>query len=313
MTLRSVDERALAASARVLRRAGRWAQGRWRGTHAAVRGTAARLGDVDRRYARRGPLAVLRDLPQAGAVVLALIFVAAAGTVLDRTGPAATTPSRSESAPPMPAVPDGYVGPRLGDNVHAYAVAATARLRERALGAPDEHMYAVVSLTGYLSPRQLRALLGPLRPVRIFFRVPPPPAQTAVNQGRITSDLLADADHAFAVTSDIRRRAAVELRRAAAGISDADPAQQQRIKDYDLQTARYLEHEARVLRPGCTCVFGVAVEGQARQLLALAAYPRVRLVDPGPQGAPLDQLVFRALLPEERKIVTGGNEVVPRG
>jgi hypothetical protein len=83
-----------------------------------------------------------------------------------------------------------------------------------------------------------------------------------------------------------------------------DPAQ----KASNEADARLFRREARILRGPCPCVFGVVVQAPLRLLVDLLAMPGVRVVDASGPGARLDDFAFTALLPEDKTVVTGGNQ-----
>jgi hypothetical protein len=262
-----------------------------------------RLRRVDDRWTGRGPLALLRDVPQLGAVAIAALVLANAVTISQRVHPnrAAAKPVPTSSASPEPGDPDdGHLGPLLGDKVPLYVQTARDHLQRAAQGSPDGEVVAVISLRSYRTPEQVNALLPRIEVLRVFFRAPLRLPNGLVHDVEVHS-LVADTRKAIAQAGAARQAEANELLRVAATIQN-DPAQ----KADQEKDAKIYQAEARLLRGGCDCVFGVVVRAKLRVLVDLLS--SVRVVDAGsPSGGPGDY-EFTALLPEEKVTATAGNQ-----
>ncbi|HVE74146.1 MAG TPA: hypothetical protein VNA30_03520 [Mycobacteriales bacterium] len=327
MKLRELDERIIpdvarrtqtaAARVRQVRRrtSTRLARARPSGRRAAgpTRPASAivRLRALDARLSNRGPLALLRDLPQLGALVIAVLVLISGATVAQRSEPRqdlvasepdGSAPDGSTPGAANPSSDGGLLGPEIGDNVGEYLDRADRRLQDRIVANPDERSFAVVSFARYLTPAEAAAVLGDdVGGFRVFFRVPAAGVQTEVEDSAVRR-LVPDSLAAFARVATQRRADIGPLLEMAR--TTEDPA----FKSFFEMTAKAYQIEIDKLSAGCACVFGVVTNAANADLRELRAKPAVRVVDIGPQGAGLDVLTFRALLPEEKVTVTGGNE-----
>jgi hypothetical protein len=266
-----------------------------------------RLRRVDDRWTRRGPLALLREVPQLGAVLLTLLLLVGAVTIRLRPHHHGSRTEAGqqpdESAAPDPDDPGGgHLGPQLGDDVATYVAAARARLASAAAGAPDGTALAVVSFKTYQTPEQAAALLGRLDPRRVFFRAPLALTIAGTHDAPV-NDLAPDTHRAAVRVAAGLEAEAQELLRLNRTIADNDPQKPAQARD----AANHLR-EAKLLRKPCACVYAVVVRTRLRLLTDLLAQPAVRVVDPSPANATADAFTFSGLLPEERKTVTGGNQ-----
>jgi hypothetical protein len=274
-----------------------------------------RLRGVDDRYARSGPLALLRDLPQLGYLAIGAIVLAGGATALQRSRNVDardagdqvvdTAPGGGDDLPDLEEG-DARVGPALGDDVVSYLGDAQAELRRRAdRDDDDDHSWAVVSFVRYLDPTQLAATVKRTPPSFILFRVPPRPGTQAEPEAPapVKGDVTQATVSAFARVARDKRVEAAEKERLVTETAN-DPAFQ---KEYADLAAQY-KREATALSGGCACVFAVIVKASADDLLRLSRVAGVRTVDIGPRNAEFKDLQFRGLLPEEKVTVTGGNE-----
>ena len=266
-----------------------------------------RLRRVDDRWTRRGPLALLRDVPQLGAVAIAAVVLANLGVVKARTRPERRPPAEAldPTATPTPTEGEpagGHLGPELGQNVRLYVAAARVRLLRIGSQTPDGVAVAVVSFAKYQTPEQVRDLLGPVETARVLYRAPLKLPDGPVHQITV-GDLVRDTRKDFLRVAKGRETEARELVAINETIVN-DPAQR---ADQERDAAAY-QREANVLRGPCACVYAVVVQARLRLLVDLLANLAVRAVDPSPAGAPLDVYEFSGLLPEERTTVTGGNQ-----
>lgn len=268
-----------------------------------------RLRRVDDRWTRSGPLAVMREIPQLGALAIAAVVLVSGVTVKTRTEAQRTARTGTEqgSDDQPPAGDDRLaIGPQIGDSVQAYVDSTRTRLAGLAAGQPDAATVAVVSFGQYRTPSQVQEILGPAATVvRIFYRpsklalTAAPPSETAVN------DLVTDSRKEFLRVAITKEADAKELLKVASTIGDTDPAQ----KAEQLKDAAIYQEEAKQLRGDCACIYAVLVQTRLRVLVGLLDAPGVRAVDAGAPGARTgDYESYTALLPEEKVTVTGGNQ-----
>jgi hypothetical protein len=328
VNLRELDDRVLPVLARRLQRAPRPSPppaapvpeqpvgGEGQVAARPARGPAPvilRLREVDDRYAR-GPLALVREIPQLGFLFLAVLLLVSGASVLQRrSDDAAGGPGRSGIEGPASPGADGdlTLGPVLGDDVPTYLAESQQSLQRRADGADaDEPAWAVVSFRSYLGPDQVASTLRDPRAAFVLFRVPP----KAGTQAEPSEPIPVGKDTATGIRSAFAAVARGKLEEAEgfdelARTSENDPAFQEAYR----ADAAQRRAEAAVLAKGCACVFAALVRATPKELLALSTVPEVRVVDLAPAGAELDTLQVRGLLPEEKVTVTGGNEGSPGG
>jgi hypothetical protein len=264
-----------------------------------------RLRRIDDRWTGRGPLALVRDVPQLGAVAIAALVLANAVTISQRIHPnrAAAKPAATRSASPAPGDPDdGHLGPLLGDKVPLYIQSAKEHLLRTAAGSPDGQVIAVISLRSYQTPEQVNALLPGIDVLRVFFRAPLRLPNGEVHDVAVHS-LVVDTRKAIARAGASRQAEANELRKVAATIRNDAAMKAEQEKD-----ARIYQQEANLLRGGCDCVFGVVVRAKLRVLADLLNSAPVRVVDAGSPSAGPGDYDFTALLPEEKITATAGNQ-----
>jgi hypothetical protein len=204
-------------------------------------------------------------------------------------------------------IPDrsARVGVTDGDWIPDYLAAGRDRLSRLALAAPDVPVYALVSLSKYLTPDQVATLVrtavattsgnssGQLTTVYAKARALIPGRQTEVvtlSANRVPDDLVAT------------------LANLAAG-KDAEAAR------YDAQaagaanspatiSAQIDREEARQYRQKCACIYALVVKGVPAALARLADQPETRVVDPAPQVVDPSSTAFLPPLPEQSERVT---------
>lgn len=256
-----------------------------------------RLRGLDERHARRGVLGLVADVPQLGAVLVALLLAVSAFTVAARQpSPGDDTGSGRVDVSVNPGV--ALVGIRPGTPVIGYLEDAQERLQKLA-ATPDASLLALISFDQYITAAEAAQLAAPTKPTRAFYA----PRGTGVAPGttayasvvNITVDL--PAQLAAAANNLLREAKAQEAFAATiAGVNDEERAQ----KAEQLKDAKTLRAQAKALAPGCACVFAVLVRGPARVLLELSRRPGIRVVDPAPAGAQTGLLDFFPLRPETR-------------
>jgi len=272
-----------------------------------------RLRALDARYTRGGPLALLRDVPQLGGFLVAVLILANGATVAQRADRrqeiVAESPDGASIVPGF--VEGGTVGPEIGDDVPGYVQKADRELQERLADDAAERPSAMVAFTEYRTPADALALLGEVPGFRVFFRVPGN-LETEVHDEIVGKRFVRDTMTAY-VTVAAQRRA--DIPNLLGEAKDADPLQ----KAFNELTARQFAQEAEQLERGCACVFAVAVIDDVAALFELRQTTGVRVVDLAPAGARLDTVTFTGLRPEEKVTVTNGNQkpddalIVPNG
>ncbi|GAC1327186.1 MAG: hypothetical protein NVSMB13_13230 [Mycobacteriales bacterium] len=272
---------------------------------------AAPLRRLDERFAARGPLALVRDVPQLGLLAIAAIFLIAAATVVTRRTPPRPANAAGPAAQPtgsptaVTAVAAARVGPIDGTPVSGYLEAARTELARRVARDPAETAYAVVDFAAYRTPAETAAAIAAVpglalsRALARLSMADQPTDVLDVSVRALPGDLAA----AFAAESARRRDEATELRRLAASI-EGSSRDETTYKAYYAASAATAQAEADAYGRSCPCVFAVVLSGRLTALSALAGRPEVRVVDPAPVGVPANVLVFAGLLPEQTGTVT---------
>lgn len=305
MRLDDLDDRLLPRLAARLRALVDGAASRRRRGTAAVRRTTRAVLDpagqgplrrLDDRFARRGPLALLRDVPQLGLLLVAAVFLAGAGVALyqsDANSRTDTVRRQVETALPT------TLGPAPGANIAAYVAGTRQRAAALSQGAPDRVYTALVSFSRYLTADQTRLLLGQLEVAKVLAHVQLPNAE--VLPIPVTSALAADVRTTFAAVSTRKIRDRKEFLGLAATITSTAKEEAQ-FRAFYLDAARTAGKEAAAYATDCACLFAALVRGKARELAALPALSGVRAVDFG--GGNDDTLQLQPLLPEQKVTVT---------
>lgn len=259
-------------------------------------GSTSRLRRLDDRYATHGPLALLRDVPQLGLLLVAAVFLAGSGVALERSGNQRNAASsRTDPDSMLPTA----LGPDVGTKVADYVAATRKRAVLLSSGSPDGVYTALVSFTRYQTPAQTRLLLGELNVIRVLAHVPLPAAE--VLPIPVTSTLVEDVGVTFAAIAKRKLRDRQEFLNLATSITGTTKEEQQ-FKAFYGDAAATAGKEAAAYGKSCGCLFAALVRGKARDLAALPALPTVRAVDIG-AGEP-DTLQIKPLLPEHKLIVT---------
>jgi hypothetical protein len=254
------------------------------------------LRALDDRYATRGPLALLRDVPQLGLLLVAAVFLTGSGIALERAGnrqrPAA---SQASDVPEIPTA----LGPAPGTKVTTYIAATRKRARIVSATSPDHTYTALVSFTTYLTAQQAETLLGDLQVKKVLAHVQLPTAE--VLPIPILSTVVEDVGITFSAVSKRKVRDRKEFVNLAASITGQTKEEQQ-FKAFYLDAAATALKESSAYGKKCACLFAALVRGKARDLAAMPAIPGVRAVDIG--GGDDDTLRLQPLLPEQKVTVT---------
>ena len=271
-----------------------------------------RLQELDKRYTARGPLALVREVPQIGLLVAVSVFVVGALVVVDQTSPSRQAGSAnqisqgSQTDLPVGAALLTGVGPTIGQLAETYVSDVRRSTQRLTAQSPDSIQLGLVALTGYLTPAQIVTLVGPLQVERVLLRPPVTTGTSEVMDSPVTH-VVADLTALFARTAVRKANDAKDL--LSTGTSITPTTQEERdFKAFYSAAYATAEQEVAVYRSGCPCVFMVLVRGRARELQALEASASVRAVQFAPAGLTTGQLVVTPLLPG----ATGPVAVSPR-
>lgn len=259
----------------------------------------SRLSRLDDRFAERGPLRLLRDAPQLGLLLAALLFLAGAGVALsqrdDITAGAEQTVAEGGEAAGLGLV----LGPPVGADAEAHLAQGAERLAELAERAPDARHLALLSLRSALTPEQTGALLDrtglaleraylradvPGRPEEVVFQTP--------------GDVVVGLQQVFGATAIRKADEQRDLLATAATLTGGTEPESAFAARYE-QDASTAGAEAAAYRAGCACVFALVVNGDVQSLLALLDLPEARGVEAAPRGAGVAALSVRPLRPAE--------------
>lgn len=206
------------------------------------------------------------------------------------------------------------VGAVQGTAIAAYASSAHAEVTALA-GKSDEPVYALVSLIGYGTPAQIAAVANGITVSKAFIRVPLVGVQTEIGAVDVTV-LPDDLAAKMRSTAEREERDAADADRQAMLLTGGS-AREKQLREFYQQSARVLRAEAQNLRGLCSCVYALVVRGTPQQLAALATRQGVRIVDPAPEIASTDDVVFLPVLPEQTTTVqppsNTGAPALPRG
>ena len=320
MNLRDLDARLVPRFALALRQsldgaAARRAAARslvrswWRQlTGPAAPGRRGPLRRLDDRYASSGPLALVRDVPQLGALLVAAVFLAGTTAALalhDGDGESGATDERT--------VPR-TLGPDVGTQVDAYVGASTARLADLSRESPDADHVALVSLERYLTPEQLQTLVGEVEVQRVYLRAPLPDvaAPEVVPVETPPASLLLTVREVYERIAVRRAEDQRELLALARSITP-DTSDESEFRAFYEEQAAAAGREAAAYRANCACVMAAVVRAPVRELVELKEMADIRAVQAARTGADLDDLDVRPLLPEvEGEVVETTPQEVPR-
>jgi hypothetical protein len=305
--LADLDEKYVGQAAERIGRAVRGlTQGRQR---AASSLDVTSLSTLDSRFATKGPLAMVRDVPQLGFVAIAGLLFAASVAVLDQTSAQNRESARRSTADQQVVAPTGggivlagrsSLGPDVGDKTNAYRNSAIVSLREasKTIGA----RVALVSLTNYLTPAQAATTFTGVGVTRVYLRARAAGAEAVQLPVDIKGPLLGDLTKQYAALVPIRR-AAEKSYQGYVDTLTVTTKEEASFKDLYAQFARSSAIEAQAYATGCACVFAVVVSATPDQLLALATEQGVRAVEVAGAKLSTADLEIRPLLPEIHGVV----------
>jgi hypothetical protein len=285
-------------------------------------GVLRRAARLDARVSHRGVLGFVRDLPQAGFVVIgALIIVAALAivhidaethSVSDATSPGA--PVAIAKGCPAGELPPGEgaadVGPDGSESVPAY-IAMTASTFSACLAAdPAASFYAVVSFDRLKTPADAAAALNGATVLDAFVDL-----AGATDSPRVLPLTGAD-DGVVRVTASITAGYAAAagqfeqdgmLQSAQANSIVATNAVERAGKASFEQAAQADAYQAHQLDVSCACTYGAVVVGRLSELATLRTSD-VRAIDLAPAGTVASGLTARPLLPTETTTLSAAAE-----
>ncbi len=286
MSLRDLDDRLVPRLARRLRAL-------LDGPRPAARTRpAGPLRRLDDRLTARGPLRLVRDVPQVGLVVVAAVFLAGSAVALSERRDDVRSPVSASSR---------VLGPELGAPVADYVSAVRQRAAKESQDHPRREHLALVSLSTYQTPQQAQGLLAGLQVQRAYLRVPVGAASEVLPAD--VQDLVGDLRLLYAATATRKADDQAEFLGLARSITPTDP-EQRRFKEFYEASARVAGLEAQAYRTGCACLFSVVVRGRSDALAALPALQGVRAVELADAGLGLEELRVRPLAPEQTGAVT---------
>ena len=271
---------------------------------AGARSIGLSAGRPRRRHARSsgtGPLALLRDVPQLGLLLVVGVLLAGAGIALARNDPG------SEQAPSLD------LGPPVGVEVDEHLAAAGQRVVALSQDSPELVLLALVSLSDEVTPAQAAELVAgsDVAVRRAYVRAPVGGAAEVLaveTPGEVAADLTA----LYAATAARRAVEQRELELLAASVTAVDDPAQRSRQRYAAD-ARTRGREAAAYRAGCACVLALVVEGAARELAGLRALPAVRGLEAARRGAALGALRVEVVPPELTGVRPEPGTAVPDG
>jgi hypothetical protein len=169
--------------------------------------------------------------------------------------------------------------------------------------------WALVSLTDYLAPDRLQAVLEGVPVAQVYARAPLAGVRTQVVKVpvyRMPQDVVAGMLNA-ALARDQEQADYLKLGAELHG----DGVNEIRLRRAYDTAARTAASEAAAYRAHCACVFAAVVRAAPAVLEGLADRPEVRAVDPAPEVRSLDRTEFRPVLPEQTVLVPEDDSAPP--
>lgn len=306
MKLNDLDERFVPLAAARLRR---WVTGlgeqrtRVRAKRPAARDI--RIKALDARYAGKGPLATVREIPQIGFVLIGAVFMAGTATAVVRHQPdPEPTPVAESPVVGEPAVPaSNRLGPDVGQTTQDYERTSHDDLERVAADSPDAVRVALVSFSDYSTPAQVVQMLAGVQVRRVYLRARAAGPEAAEVPYEIRGELAPSLLKAYA---DIARSRLALQRSYLAYVATT-----KNDKAYHDDYQRYADsagREVKAYQQRCTCLFSAVVEAPASRLLDLWTNPDIRSVQVAGRGAQVAKLLVLPLPPETTGLVTKGPE-----
>ena len=308
MRLRDLDQVWVPRMARrVGRLADRAARRRERAQELAQSLDADALRRLDERMTRRGVLGVVREVPQLGIAVIALLLFVSCVVAGKMEADQQRQQNASSSGPVTPSeevqpAAGTALGPDVGGTTGEYEADAATSLTNALKDAPDARHVALISLDRYLTPAQTVSLFSGYDVKRVFLRSRAAGKEAAQLPVEIKAELGPELAKAYQTTAKSRRDAQKAYQGYVDTI-DVTTREEQLFKDQYIAFARSTGIEARDYASQCACVFAVVVEDGADALQVLTTRPGVRAVELADKGQTLGALQVRPLLPETRGVI----------
>ena len=265
------------------------------------------LDRLDKRYAGRGALALVRDVPQIGIAALTVLLIVAAITIAARSGD-----DSSAGGLDLPAVsgPNGLtVGPVKGDTIADYLADARAELTSIAQQTPREQTYAIADFEKSLTPDAAALAVPGVEVLQVFLQVKGAdatqyfPSADAEFVAKVLKDPLQVMGLPSGAGPVFEGVAAALLAQATDNQTFADSipadAVQQDLeqKAEHLADARRFRAAAGALRQRCACIYAIVIKAEARTLANIANSGKVRVIDPALTGVAYERLRWVPLPP----------------
>lgn len=198
---------------------------------------------------------------------------------------------------PRPAVDVVRVGLVAGQSVPGYLDSSRGEL-DALLHAPaGTQTWALVSLSAYVAPDRLPAVLGGSAVAQVYAK--PPLAGTRTQVVRIPAHRMPDDVVAGMLAAAARREREQADYRELGRRLDGAGADAARLRRAYESAASVAAAEAHAYRSGCACVFAAVVRGDPAALHRIADRSEVRAVDPAPEVGVPERAEFRPPLPEQ--------------
>jgi hypothetical protein len=281
-------ERARAAAVATVRATGR----------RSVRAVGSGLDRLDARLAARGPLALLREVPQLALLLVAAVFAGGALAAVRLAEPEPPPVAQGELRGPAgeDVLGTASLGVPPGEDVDTWLAQARTVVEELAERAPDRRYLALVTLDAHVPIADVARLTVGVDPVRAYLRAPGLETAETVELPLAGVSTAAVLPALCTATSARKAEDAESLRSLAATIEVMTPEEQLQRDDF-VQEADRATAEAQAFGGDCATLFALVVEGEARSLAALLQRPGVRGVEAAPAGITLLDLQVAPLLP----------------
>jgi hypothetical protein len=187
------------------------------------------------------------------------------------------------------------IGVVEGQSVPGYLDSSRGELDALVRAGPGGQTWALVSLSAYVAPDRLTAVLGGAAVAQVYTRAPLPDNQTPVVRipaYRLPDDVVTG----MLATAQRRDREQADYHRLSEDLTGAG-ANVIRLRRAYESAASAAAAEAHAYRAHCACVFAAVVRAVPAALRDLAGRAEVRAVDPAPEVRELDRVEFRPPLP----------------
>ncbi|HWG93230.1 MAG TPA: hypothetical protein VNU66_03250 [Mycobacteriales bacterium] len=251
------------------------------------------LDRLDARLASRGPLALLREVPQLALLLVAAVFVSGSLAAVRLTEPAPRSPG--------PAAGDrvlrtATLGVPPGTDVDEHLAGAREVVEALADRAPDTRYLALVSLTRHLPVADVPRLAEGVDVVRAYLRAPDVEGAETI-EVPLSGVTLSAVLPALCTATSGRKASDAESLRTLAGTIEVVTTEEQLQKDDFLAEADRAAAEAAAFGDDCATVFALVVQGDGASLSGLLGRDGVRGVEAAPVGVELLDLEVLPLLP----------------